>query len=80
MEPIHDPLKDSFAFQLAEGELVRRPPDPQRLTFEQVYPRNFLFYTAPFARSVVSLELAQAGDEQVVAHRRVGIHPMKPVM
>jgi hypothetical protein len=78
MEPIHDPLKDSFAFQLAEGEPLQRPAAPRRLTFDQVYPLNFHFYTAPFARAIVPLELVQAGDEQVVAHRRLGVHPMEP--
>jgi hypothetical protein len=79
MENIHDPLKDYFAFQLAEGEAARRPTEPRRLSFDQVYPRNFGFYTAPFARFIVPLELVQAGDVQVVVYSRVGVHPMKPV-
>lgn len=79
MEPIHDPLKDSFAFQLAEGESLQRPADPRRLAFEHVYPLNFHFHTAPYARAIVPLELVNAGDEQVVVHRRVGVHPMQPV-
>ena len=79
MEPINDPLRDSFAFLLAEDEAVRRPEVPQRLTFAQVYPRHFTPHTAPFARLIVPLELVQEGDPQVVVHSRVGIHPMQPV-
>ena len=79
METIPDPLKDSFALLLAEKEVVQRPAEPRRLTFEQVYVRNFQIYLAPFTRSIVPLELYQAGDEQVVAHSRVGVHPMQPV-
>jgi hypothetical protein len=59
---------DSFA--LAPGEVLRRPEAVRRLRFEHVYPRAYWFSAAPYARSLVPIELAEPGDEQVVVHRK----------
>jgi hypothetical protein len=45
---------------------------PERLHFEYVFPRAYMFTAAPFARAIVPVELAKRGDEQVVTHSRSG--------
>jgi len=59
-------------FSLREGEPLRRPETIRRLTFEHVYPRAYWIEAAHYARSIVPIELATPGDEQVVIQRRWG--------
>lgn len=69
-------------FALAEGEVLQRPEVVRRLTFDDVCLWGSVFETAlfqrpivpagRFGRSIVPIELAQMGDEQVVVHSPAG--------
>lgn len=59
-------------FALNADEHLHRPEVIRPLTFDHVFPRAYWFEVAPFARTIVPIELAKMGDEQVVVTRRVG--------
>lgn len=57
-------------FRLFENEPLERPPQPKRVTFEDFTTGTH--HLVALARSVVPIELAQPGDEQVVLCGRWG--------
>jgi hypothetical protein len=59
-------------FALLEGEHLRRPEIVRYLTFDQMFPRSYRYTASSFARTIVPIELAQPGDQQVIAHRMAG--------
>jgi len=66
-----DRISEPIAFSLLDGEIARRPETIRRVPFDLFLERAYWFRARSFNRSIVPLEHARPGDEQVVVHGRV---------